>query len=172
MTKKRLGQLFLGVVCIAIALMWVYAFIYAPRESANKINDTSWGQRANIVCEAARSKRTALQDLRKISITDPKAMIIRADIAEKATATLTEMLDEIEKSPPTDAKGRELVPLWIADYRVYISDRLKYVSELRTGQTKRLNETIVEGIPISEKISKFARENRMKSCQAPYDLVS
>lgn len=172
MTKRHLGQLFLGVVCIAIALMWVYAFIFAPRESANKINDSSWGQRANIVCEAARSKRTALQDLRKINITDPQAMVIRADIAEKATATLTEMLDEIEKSPPTDAKGRELVPLWIADYRVYISNRAEYISQLRAGQSGRLNETVVEGVPISEKISKFARENRMKSCQAPYDLVS
>ena len=123
MTKRHLGQLFLGFVCIAIALMWVYAFIFAPRESANKINDSSWGQRANIVCESARSKRTALQDLRKINITDPQAMLIRADIAEKATATLIEMLDEIEKSPPTDAKGLELVPLWIADYRIYISNR-------------------------------------------------
>ena len=94
------------------------------------------------------------------------------EIAEKATATLTEMLDEIEKSPPTDAKGRELVPLWIADYRIYISNRAEYISQLRAGQSGRLNETVIEGVPISEKISKFARENRMKSCQAPYDLVS
>lgn len=172
MTKRRLGQLFLGVVCIAIGTMWVYAFIFAPRESANKIYDSSWGQRANIVCESARTKRTALQDLRKISITDPKAMIIRAEIAEKATATLIEMVDEIEKSPPADAKGRELVPLWIADYRVYISNRAEYISQLRAGQSGRLNETVVEGVPISEKISKFARENRMTSCQVPYDLVS
>jgi len=82
------------------------------------------------------------------------------------------MLDEIEKSPPTDAKGLELVPLWIADYRIYISNRAEYISQLRAGQSGRLNETVIEGVPISEKISKFARENRMKSCQAPYDLVS
>ncbi len=172
MIKARIGKLALGVICICIAAMWVYAFIFASKESANKIDDPLWGQRANMVCEAARTQRTKLQDLRKIDIKDPAALLIRADIAEKATTTLTRMLDEIEKSPPTDAKGLALVPLWITDYRVYIADRGAYVANLRLGKIGKLNETLVEGVPISEKISKFARENRMTSCQVPYDLVS
>ncbi|MSO58843.1 MAG: hypothetical protein EXQ63_00765 [Ilumatobacteraceae bacterium] len=172
MTNKKFGQLALVVICIGIAAMWVYAFIFASKESANKIKDSAWSQRANVICESARTQRTGLQDLRRINITDPAAMHIRADIAEKATTTLTEMLDAIEKSQPTDAKGLALVPLWIADYRVYISDRGRYIAKLRDGKSGRLNETLVEGVPISEKISKFARENRMTSCQVPYDLVS
>jgi hypothetical protein len=84
---------------------------------------------------------------------------------------LEDAIDLIAVDRPADAKGQELVPEWIADYRMYITDRRAFATALRSATTRPFfAETEVQGVPISERISKFARENNMKTCQTPYDL--
>jgi hypothetical protein len=80
------------------------------------------------------------------------------------------MLSQLEQTSPTDAKGQELIPLWIADYRSYIVDRRTYASDLRLGTNVPFGESIVMGIPLSEKIATFAADNAMASCKPPMDL--
>jgi hypothetical protein len=80
------------------------------------------------------------------------------------------MLGKLEETTPSDAKGQELIPLWIADYRSYISDRRAYAEDLRLGTNVPFGESIVMGIPLSEKISTFAADNAMTSCKPPMDL--
>ena len=106
-----------------------------------------------------------------MKVNDPAALLKKAKLVEAATDTLENAINLIAADRPTDAKGQELVPRWIADYRIYISDRRSFIVALRTA-TKRpyFAETEVEGVPVSERISKFARENSMKTCQTPYDL--
>ena len=152
--------------------MWVYAFGFASRESANRIKDKEWQVRAESTCAATAEARSKLASLVKIDINDPTALARRADLVEQATDDLEKMLDTIEARPPADAKGLAIVPLWIAEYRTYIEDRRDYISNLRTGSIKDFAESMVEGVPISERLSKFARENLAKSCQPPLDLVS
>jgi len=62
------------------------------------------------------------------------------------------------------------VPEWISDYRTYIRDRRDYADTLRAGSIVEFSESIEEGVPISERLAKFARENEMRSCQPPRDL--
>ena len=114
--------------------MWIYAFIFSPREAVNKISDAEWQARAQEVCADANLKRAALADFRLIAVSGPEALLQRAEIVDKATAILASMIDSIESTPPTDAKGRALVPQWIADYRTYIEDRLAYTAILRQGK--------------------------------------
>lgn len=161
----------LFVICGLIVAMWVYAFGFAPRESFNKIADDAWKARAETRCARAREERFAYQDLTKMDPTDRVAMQKKADIVDKATDSLERAIDDIAADTPTDPKGRELVPEWIADYRILINNRREFARELRTF-TRRpyFAETEVEGVPISERIGKFARENSMRSCQPPTDL--
>ena len=70
----------------------------------------------------------------------------------------------------TDAKGKALVPLWLADYRIHISDRRSYTDDLRNGVNEPFSETVTEGLPISEKIATFAADNAIPSCAPPIDL--
>lgn len=162
----------LGAICTAIAAMWVYAFGFAPRESANRIKDATWQERAEAICAATSEARAQLANLSKIDAKDSAALAQRAELVETATNALATMLDEIEKIPPADAKGRAIVPMWLAEYRTYISDRRDYVAQLRKGSITVFAESMVEGVPISERLSKFARENDAPSCQPPLDLVS
>ena len=170
--KARTGtKILLSVVMGLIVAMWVYAFGFAPRESINRIGDREWSTRAETRCAAAKEQRFALQDLSPMDPDDIEALRKKADIVEKATNDLERLVDEIESDRPADDKGRAIVPDWIADYRTYISDRRVFVDRLRS-QTRRpdFNETEIEGVPVSERINKFARENDMRSCQTPYDL--
>lgn len=160
----------LVLVCALLAAMWVYAFGFAPRESINRVNDREWSKRAESFCREAALDRTELTDLTKLDVDDPAAVARRAELIDLATDTLERALDRIAAAPPADDKGREIAPLWIADYRQYLDDRREYADEIRSGDVKSFTESQVDGLPISEKIETFARANEMNSCIPPYDL--
>ena len=151
--------------------MWIYAFGFAPRESFNKINDTAWQERAQAHCKDAENIRFSFEDLTPMKADDPLALKTKAKLVDAATDALEKAINLIAADKPADAKGQELVPRWIADYRTYISDRRAFAKALMTATVRPyFAESEVEGVPISERISKFARENKMKTCQTPYDL--
>ena len=140
MFLKKFTRVLLTTICVLIAGMWVYAYGFAPRESFNKIYD-------------------------------PLALKAKAKVVKAATDALEDAINLIAADIPSDAKGQELVPAWIADYRLYISDRRAFEVALQSAETRPFfAESEIEGVPVSERISKFARENDMKTCQAPYDL--
>lgn len=169
--SRTLTRVLLSFICLAIGVMWVYAFVFAPRESINRIGDDDWKARSQATCLQAENDRFALQDLSKMDPTDSEAMKKKAAIVAKATDSLEAAINKIAQDSPSDEKGKALVPMWIEDYRKYIKDRRAFVQDLLTS-TRRpyFAETEVEGIPISERIAKFARENDMKACQPPLDL--
>lgn len=168
---QKIVRVILVVVCSAIGAMWIYAFGFASRESFNKIGDDAWKARAEAHCQVAENERFALEDLTQMNPEDVNALKKKADIVEKATDSLERAIDKIAQDSPSDAKGKELVPQWIADYRKYIQNRRDFIQALRTSDRRPFfAETEVEGVPISERIGKFARENDMKTCQPPLDL--
>jgi hypothetical protein len=102
---------------------------------------------------------------------DTLALQKKSKIVERATDALENAIDLIESDTPSDEKGKAIVPLWIAEYRMYIENRRLFAQELMTSKTRPyFAETEIEGVPVSERLGKFARENKMKSCQPPLDL--
>ena len=168
---KKFTRVLLTAICVLIAAMWVYAFGFAPRESINKIHDTAWQARAQAHCKTAENLRFSIKDVTPMKANDSVALKHKAKLVDEATDSLEVAINLIAADRPADAKGQQLVPEWIADYRTYISDRRAFAEALRTASTRPFfAETEVQGVPISERISKFARENSMKTCQTPYDL--
>jgi len=167
------SSLLKGVVALSILglfAMWIYAFGFASKESVNKIGDTVWTQNAESICKKAADKRMQLVDTRQISDAGPDALLERAKIVDLATDTLEEALKSIAQLQVSDEKGKAIVPLWLLDYQQLVKDRREYASMLRSGINKPFSETMVDGLPISGKISTFAADNRMSSCKAPMDL--
>jgi hypothetical protein len=173
-TRQKISRLaaktVIGTSIIGLIAMWIYAFGFASKESVNKIGDSTWSARAEDICSKAMTKRLELADLRQISDAGSEALNERATLIDKATDTLDAAIREISAVEPTDAKGKAIVPLWIADYKQLIIDRREYADQLRTGVNISFSETMTEGLPISEKISTFAADNRMSSCKVPMDL--
>jgi hypothetical protein len=168
--RKSFGRVFIGTAISLLGIMWVYALFFASKESINQIGDQAWQQRAESICNETAVARKELADYRLITEMGPDALSERADIVDRATAMLVDMLNQLAASTPTDAKGAELVPLWIADYRTYIADRNAYSQMLRSGVNDAFAETMIEGLPLSEKIATFAADNYMVSCKPPRDL--
>jgi hypothetical protein len=168
---KRLALISTLVVLLTlIGAMWVFALFFASKEVVNEIADRAWTERAEIICKKAATERIALADFRPLTDAGADALLERAQIVDLATDTLDDMLIKLEATKPTDAKGQAIIPLWISDYRKYIIDRRAYAEQLRLGTNVPFGESIVMGIPLSEKLSTFAADNYMKSCKPPMDL--
>jgi hypothetical protein len=151
--------------------MWFYAFVFASRESINRIGDEQWMSRSEAVCAAARMELQTLARPISIDPTDTAALAIKAGIVDAATDVLERAVERLSADEPADDKGRGIVPLWLADWRVYLEDRRNFADALRTADRHPyFAETEVEGVPVSERVGKFARENDMRSCQPPTDL--
>ena len=161
----------LTVLVVLFAAFWTWALFFASKEAVNRIEDRAWAERAEQICLDANAERLELADFRVIAGGDAELIRERADIVEASTVIVERMLDDIVAVTPTDRKGIEIVPLWEADYRVYIQDRYRYAEQLReSGENLPFYET-ADGIPISERIETFATDNDMPSCAPPRDLT-
>lgn len=166
---RSIARVILALICTALAVMWVYALFFASKEAINKIGDIEWTQRADARCLVARAERLALADYRLIGDVDG-GLAARASLVDAATETLADMLDDLRVDTPSDEKGRAIVPLWIAEYDQYIADRRAYAKALRAGNNDPFSESTFEGLPISERLTTFAGDNRMPACAPPIDL--
>jgi hypothetical protein len=157
-------------IVVLFAAFWVWALFFASKDSINGIDDADWSGRAQAICEAADAERQDLADFREVDDTDPAMLAERAAIVDRATDILEGMLDDVVAVQPAGAKGAELVPLWAADYRTYLGDRRTFSDDLRAGRDRPFAETVLDGIPISDKIARFAADNHMPACVPPSDL--
>jgi hypothetical protein len=164
-------KIFLTGICLVIGAMWVYAFGFAPRESVNRIGDEAWMARSEARCLVAENERFAMENLDRLDPTSRADLNKKADIVTIATNSLEAAINDIESDIPNDPKGQAIVPKWISEYRTYIEDRRAFITALRTAERRPyFAETEIEGVPVSERLGKFARENDMRTCQPPLDL--
>lgn len=146
---------------ILFIAFWVWALFFASKESVNRIEDRAWAERAETICVPVKAELKRLETL-----ADPDIQV-RADLVEQSTGLLSQMLDDIMATPPSDAKGMAIVPDWISDYRILLQDRLNYAERLRAGKDVPFTETPVSNVPITERLETFTIANRMKSCAPP-----
>lgn len=171
-SRRLIGRVALVVGLTAFAAFWIWALFFASKEAVNRIDDESWAARAEQICVAATEQRIALADFREIGEPTPALIRERADIVDRATDILEQMLDDVVAQPPADEKGLDLVPQWEAEYRTYIGDRRQFTADLRaSGENLAFYETEASGLPISERLETFAADNDMASCAPPRDLT-
>lgn len=167
---KIFARVFLSIIIFGLCLMWIYALFFASKEVVNRVADEEWRQKSDEFCLYAKKQRELLIDLRLVNESGPDALMERADLVDLATDTLEDMVNRITALPVADAKGAAIVPLWLADYRIYIADRRSYTAQLRQGLNLPFAESQVEQLPLSEKLATFAADNQLNSCKPPIDL--
>ncbi|MEX2625835.1 MAG: hypothetical protein WD225_03065 [Ilumatobacteraceae bacterium] len=171
----RRRSLTLGGAAVTLALVvfvgfWTWALFFASKEAVNKIDDRAWAERAESICADAERARDDLADYRRIDPDDAELLRERADLIDRSTDIVEEMLDDVTAVEPTDPKGRDIVPQWESDYRSYIDSRRDYAEVTRTGRDEPFRQEAIGSIPISERIERFAVDNEMPSCAPPRDL--
>ncbi|MEJ7799993.1 MAG: hypothetical protein WKF60_05695 [Ilumatobacter sp.] len=165
----RLG---ISLLIVVFATFWTWALFFASKEAVNRIDDRAWADRAELICRDAKDSLIELADFREIRDAGPDMIVERAAIVDTATDVLDRMLDDVVAVTPTDQKGREIVPMWEAEYRIYLQDRRNFADQLRaSGENLAFYETAGGGIPLSERIETFAGDNDMPACAPPRDLT-
>jgi hypothetical protein len=167
---RVLSRLAVGLALVVFVVFWTWALFFASKEAVNKIGDRAWAERARTICDTANEAREELADFRRVDPDDDEMLRERADIVDRATDIVEQMVDDVVAVEPTDEKGRAIVPDWEADYRIYLQNRRDFADELRAGENVPFREAETGGIPISERISTFAGDNEMASCSPPRDV--
>lgn len=171
-SKKRAVRALLIFISLGIAAFWIWALFFPQtKQSIAKLDDIAWTQRAETICRTANVRRDALADLRRIDEVGVGALAMRADLIDRATDIIDEMIAEILEVRPVSAVDLALVNTWSSYYRTWIEDRRTYAQVLRRGDNPPFAESMIEGSPITEYINDFTIANRMKPCSAPTDLA-
>jgi hypothetical protein len=160
------------VVCVLIAAMWAYAFLWAPSKGVYRVDDNHWRSEAQIICQAATVQRLQLVDTDQGFIAHPTnaQMIAHADVVDRATDILDKMLTDVVAVPVPTTRDQELIATFEKYYRVILSDRRAYTAKLRSFENANYEETSVDGGPVTNVVTDFTSGNNIKACVPPGEL--
>ena len=88
-------------------------------------------------------------------------LVERGDLVDRATDVVEQMLDDVVAVEPTDDKGRRSCPAGRPTTARTSRTAADFADVLRAGENDPFTETAVDGIPISEKLERFAGDNEM-----------
>ncbi len=164
------------LVCAILASMWVYYFFFASDVGVYQLQDKSWREKASPICVAAEAKRAELVDTEGGYITNPtpEQMRERADIVDRATDIVEQMLNDIVAIAVNNDDDRLRLDTFEKNYRIIISDRRRYTAKLRELKLQQYNETVVGGGPVSNVVFDFTagvKSNDVPECSPPDDLL-
>lgn len=162
----------LGVVVLLIVAMWVYAFGFAEKQGIYVIEDETWTERAQTICESYEQRRIALADTDEGYIANPtnEQMLQHAAIVDQATDLLEDELAEVFAVLPRGERDQEVALEYKGYYEVLIADRRAYTERLRNFELMPYLETKIDGGPVTNILLDFTTANRMKRCAPPGEL--
>lgn len=165
----------LVVVCVALAGMWAYVFLFNPTTKYTDIyvmTTPGWQDEAKAICDEANARRVALSDMGGGMITDPtpEQMRERADIVDKATDIVEQMMNDVAAIPVTSTEDANRIQAFRGFYGTVISDRRAYAQRLRDLQLEPYRESEAAGGPISNVVTDFTSANGIPRCAPPGEL--
>jgi hypothetical protein len=169
---RRWVRVLLASICALIAAMWVYAFVFAPKNGVYFVTDKAWRTSADRICADVEQRRLALADTSEGYIANPthEQMLQRADVVDRATDLLDGMIGDLAALPLTTSDDRERVAVFVKYYRQIMSDRRDYTANLRAFDLQPYRETQVNGGPVSNVVIDFTTGNAIVHCMPPGEL--
>ena len=163
--RSPVRRVLLWAAVVFLIVFWIWALFFATKEAVNKIDDTAWAARAEGICADTK------EQLRTLDARASADLTVRADLVDESTDLLSDMIDDVVAVTPADAKGQAIVPDWEGEYRMLLENRYRYAEQLRAGRNVAFTENAVNGVPITERLEKFALDNEMPSCAPPRGSV-
>ncbi len=164
----------LGFVVLAIVAMWVWIYIWAPRENPDRLETRAFTESAQALCVPYEVALDALP------ITTTQTTILeRADLVSEGTRLTAAMVEELKTAAEAvdEESDRTLLDLWFADWDAYVGDRNAYEARLREAPAdtdrRDLAFTLTErssGGIYTRTIDGFAEVNEMAACSVPGDI--
>jgi hypothetical protein len=165
--RTRFGLVFAVVVVAGTIAMWIYLFAFADPNVPDELDDESFGEQAQEICESARDQ---IDDLP--SAQDAETPEDRGATVDEANTILTDMVADLAELAPTDDHDAPLVDAWLADWADFLGNRADYADDLLAGNENA--ELLVTargtgGGQITVTVDHFAEINDMPDCATPLD---
>ncbi len=150
------------------ALFWIWALSpLAPSGNADRLDDRAFPEAADEICERYQAEIDALP--RAFEVESPAERAV--DVAA-GTELTRQMIAELESIPRPTGDDARIVELWFTDWQQYVEDRMSYEQRLVDNDPDddlRFLLTLVDDVPVDDRIGNFARVNDMDACEIPGD---
>ena len=173
--KRTSTKVALTLVVLAIIAMWVWIYLFAPRDNPDRLESRDFADSAEAICSPLQAEINALPTGRDVDTVAERTDQIAA--GTELTETMVAALKEAFQDHVTDDGDALILNAWFADWDAYLEDRWHHVAKLgalgedATGSDLRfiLTERAEGGI-YTRRIDGLANVNDMGSCHTPLDL--
>ena len=173
--KRTSTKVALTLVVLAIIAMWVWIYLFAPRDNPDRLESRSFAVAAEAICLPLQTEINALPTGRDVDTVAERTEQIAA--GTELTETMVTDLSEAVDAHVTDNHDLQILNAWFADWDAYLQDRWRHVAKLQElgeqaeGSDLRfiLTERAEGGI-YTRRIDGLANVNDMGSCHTPLDL--
>lgn len=166
--RWTLGRVLVRVAVVLMVAMWAYvlylAFGPGRQPPPDRLDDPAFATHAQAICDAAHDDVDELP-----SAIEADTAAERAEIVAQANARFETMVGDLDAIAPRGEDG-EIVREWIADWRIYLQDRVDFAEALRIDSDAQLLVTAKDREQITEFIDAFSADNRMTACATPIDV--
>jgi hypothetical protein len=162
--RKIVGRVVVATIAAALAAMWFYAWVLAPRGDPDRLEDQAWTDRAEARCALARE----VVDAMPVQASTVASRIADVDVV---TDALEAMVDDLRADALSNLDDGESVEEWLGDYEVYLEDRREFTAALADDPEARFLVTAKENRQITAALDRFADVNGMQSCMTPGDIT-
>jgi hypothetical protein len=166
--RWTVGRVLVRVAVVLMVAMWAYvlylAFGPGRQPPPDRLDDPTFATSAQAICDAAHDDVDELP-----SAIEAESAVERAGIVAQANARFETMVDDLEAIAPGGEDG-EIVRAWVADWRIYLQDRVDFVDALRVDPDAQLLVTAKDREQVTEFIDAFSADNRMIACATPIDV--
>ncbi len=163
--RQKLARATVGLAILVIAAMWIYAFGFATKQAVAQVSDREWTKRAASICDRRNDLLTENAAATRATSDDTPQAVGRG--VKLATDIIETALDQVLAVMPSSADDVAKIEEFERLYRIYIADRRAAELKLAAGEAAELNETTLNGSPISDTITDFTNPNRMAACAPP-----
>lgn len=166
--RWTIGRALAVVVVLLVIAFWAWIFTGGPRrENPDRLADRAWVESAIDRCDQMLDELDEIPNAASATSGAERAQQVRA-----ANTAISAMVDDLERSAPTDQHDRDVLDPWFADWRVLLQDRAAYAAAVveHPGARFQVTENEEMGRGVDDTIRTFADVNDMPECRPPDDV--
>ena len=169
------GKAAVAVIIVSMLVMWVWIYLFAPRDNPDRFSSTAYAEAAEPICAVAQERIDDLPPGRDATSPQDRAVAVRegTEITEQLVADLKSLRPLV-----TDPDELRILDAWFEDWELgYLVDRWDHVERLENATPETDDRDLafiiqerVEGGFYTRRIDGLANVNDMPSCVVPGDI--
>ena len=169
------GRFTAGAIIVGLVAMWIYIWVFVPRDNPDRFSSQAFPQAAEPICAAAHEIIDALPSGLSAGSPQERAVSVRegTEVTAQMVADLRDLLPLVD-----DPEDLAILELWFEDWEDgYLVDRWAHVERLENATVDTddrdlafLIQDRAEGGFYTRRIDGLANVNEMTSCVVPGDI--